>query len=87
MEQLAEMTTLAKETEAIIESLKDELKMMMIADGLVEIENDAGKVTYSNVTSHRFDQSAFRRDHSDLFNQYTIETYCQRFTFNATANN
>ena len=83
MQQLAEMTALAKDTEAIIESLKDELKMIMVADGLEEIRNAAGTCTYHNVESRRFNQASFRRDFGDLFDSYTVTTSYQRFTFNA----
>ena len=82
MAQLAEMTALMKDTEAIIESLKDELKMLMVENGLVEITNEAGKVTYHSVESRRFDQASFRRDFGDLFDSYTVTTSYQRFTFN-----
>ena len=83
MAQLAEMTALAKETDQIIESLKDELKMLMTADGLEELEREAGKATYHNVTFNRFDQSAFKREHRDMYDLYTVPVCCQRFTFNA----
>ena len=82
MTQLAEMMALMKDTEAIVESLKDELKQLMVEDGLEEIENDAGKVTYHEVESRRFDQASFRRDFGELFDSYTVTTCYQRFTFN-----
>lgn len=83
MQQLAEMTNLYRQTGDIIESLKDELKTMMTADGLEELETGSGKATYHNVTSTRFDSSAFRRDHRQLYEEYTVTVDYQRFTFNA----
>lgn len=52
----------------------------MNAQGVEEMTVDVFKLRYKTVTSSRFDTSAFRATHGELYAQYTKPTVSRRFT-------
>ena len=77
---LKELQALIDEAEAEIEAIKDEVKALMTAKGTDELTVDVYKVRYTVVKSSRFDSSAFKKTHSDLYKQYSRETETRRFS-------
>lgn len=72
MKELAEMTAMLEETKAIIDSLQEEVKAYMTAEGIDEILSETGeKATWREVISSRFDSTAFKKDFSDIYKEYT----------------
>lgn len=77
---LKELQALIDEAEAEIEAIKDEVKALMTSEGADELTVDVFKVRYTVVKSSRFDTSAFKKTHSDLYKQYSRETETRRFS-------
>ena len=69
-----------QELEAEIKSLQDEIKDEMTARDTDEIIAGDYKLRYAVVVTNRFDTSAFKRTHADLYGQYTKETTSKRFS-------
>lgn len=83
MKDLAEMNAMQDELKATIESLQDEVKQYMTAEGVDEVVAENGdKATWREVISNRFDSTAFKKDFADVYREYTRRTTYRRFTFN-----
>lgn len=80
--ELREYTRMAKELEDTIEALKDEVKRYMADNAVDEVVTDAGKCTWRETVSKRFDSTAFKKDFSDVYQEYCRPTTYKRFTFN-----
>jgi len=80
LRELKELKAMAAELEAEIGSLEDEIKNHMTAAGTEEMIVDMFKVRYTTVQSSRFDTSAFKKTHADLYAQYTKQTTTKRFS-------
>lgn len=78
--QIKELALLIEEAEAEAEALKDEIKAHMTAQNTEEITAGVFKVRYTTVKSNRFDTTAFRKTHADLYEQYTKTTESRRFS-------
>lgn len=78
--QLKELKAFADEVAAEITTIEDELKAEMNAQGVEEMMVDVFKLRYKTVTSSRFDTSAFKATHGELYAQYTKPTVFRRFT-------
>ena len=68
-----------EEIEAEIDTIEDEIKAEMTARNTEEMSVDVYKVRWTKVTSSRFDTSAFKKTHAELYNQYTKQTETRRF--------
>jgi len=75
-----EYKQLLDETQQTIDGIADELKAHMNAQGIDEMTVDVFKVRYQEVKSNRFDTTAFKTTHGELYNQYTKESTTRRFT-------
>ncbi len=78
--QIQELKRMAEELNAELESLTDEVKAVMTEQNIEEITVDIFKVRYTTITSNRFDSTAFKKTHADLYSQYTKPTTSKRFT-------
>ena len=75
--ELRELQALIKEAEAEAEVIKDAIKSHMgDAD---ELRIGEYCVTWKPVTSARFDATAFKRTHAELYSQYAKQTTTRRF--------
>lgn len=52
----------------------------MLSSGTDEMTVDVFKIRYKLVESKRFDSSAFKATHADLYSQYTKTTTTRRFS-------
>ncbi len=77
---LKELEALIAEAQAEAESIKDELKAEMINRNTEEMMVDVFKIRYKTVKSNRFDTTAFKSTHKELYNQYIKQTESRRFT-------
>ncbi len=77
---LKELKQMAEELAAEITSIEDEIKAEMTARSVTEMVVDVFKIRWMPVTSSRFDSSAFKKTHADLYAQYTKQTTSRRFT-------
>ena len=78
--ELKELKQYAKEIEAEITGLEDEIKREMEARGEEEMTVGVFTVRYKTVESSRFDSKRFKLDHADLYKEYQKKTVTKRFT-------
>lgn len=77
---LKELEALISEAQAELDSIKDELKAEMTNRNTEELDVDVFKIRYKTVKSNRFDTTAFKSTHKDLYDQYVKQTESRRFT-------
>lgn len=82
LRELKELKAMQEELQAEIDNLQDIIKGYMTARELDTLNIDVFKVSYKEVTSSRFDSTAFKKTHSDLYNQYVKQTTTRRFVLN-----
>lgn len=80
IEALKEWEALAAEAAAEIESLKDSIKREMDTRGVEEIEAGRYIARFTTVLSSRFDTTAFKREHAEMYRLYTKQTTSRRFS-------
>ena len=80
IESLKEWEALAEEAAAEIEALKNSIKEEMEARNVEELEAAQYIVRFATVLSNRFDTTAFKRDHADVYKLYTKQTTSRRFS-------
>lgn len=78
--ELKELKAMAEELAAEITSIEDAIKAEMTAKGTDEMVVDVFKIRWTRVTSSRFDTTAFKKTHADLYAQYTKQTESRRFS-------
>jgi predicted phage-related endonuclease len=78
--ELKELKVMSSELEAEITAIEDEIKAIMTARNTVEMTVDVFKVRWIPVTSNRFDTTAFKATHAELYKQYTKATTSRRFS-------
>ena len=80
IESIKTLQAMIDELTAEMESVKDEVKREMETQGVDEMTVSCFKVRYKAVTSSRFDSTAFKKTHADLYEQYTKQTTSKRFS-------
>jgi len=75
--ELRSLQALIEEAQAEAEAIKDTLKAHM--GDTEEIRAGEYKVTWKPVTSARFDTTAFKSTHAELYSQYTRQSTTRRF--------
>ena len=80
IENIKTLQIMIDELTTEMESIRDEIKADMTAHGVEEITVSCYKVRYTTVTSNRFDSTAFKKTHADLYEQYTKPTTSKRFS-------
>lgn len=78
--KLKRLQTKAEELKEEITAIQDELKAEMTANDLQEMKAGVFKIRFVEVTSNRFDTTAFKKTHLDLYNQYVKQTTSRRFS-------
>ena len=80
IEALREWEKVMEEAKAEVDSLRDQIKEEMMAQGTEEMEVGNYIIRYTSVLSNRFDTTAFKREHNDLYQQFTKQTASRRFS-------
>lgn len=80
IENIKTLQTMIDELTAEMESVKDEIKAEMTAQGVEEMTVSCFKVRYKEVKSSRFDSAAFKQTHAELYAQYCKPTFSKRFS-------
>lgn len=80
VENIKTLQTMIDELTAEMEAVKDEVKAEMTAQGVDELAVSCFKVRYKEVTSSRFDSTAFKQTHAELYEQYCKPTISKRFS-------
>lgn len=86
LDQLAqeyfEIQQLIAELNDQAESIKDSVKEAMTELSKEELEGPGWRATWHNVTTNRFDSTAFKKQHAELYSQFCKASTSTRFTFN-----
>ena len=80
IEKLKEWEAIQAEAAAEVESLKDQVKAEMNARGVEELEAGQYIARFTTVLSSRFDTTVFKREHAEMYKQYTKQTTSRRFS-------
>ena len=80
---LNEWEQLLEEAKTQVENLKDEIKAEMVDREVEELTTDNYIVRWTSVLSQRFDSTAFKREHGELYKQYIKQVSSRRFTVSA----
>ena len=80
IENIKTLQTMIDELTAEMEEAKDEVKAEMTSRGVDEMTVSCFKVRYKDVTSSRFDSTAFKKTHSELYEQFCKKTVSKRFS-------
>ena len=68
------------ELEAQAEAIKDQLKAVMVDRETEELKGDGWSATWHNTTTNRFDGSAFKAEHAELYKAFCKPQHSTRFT-------
>ncbi len=80
VEKLREWEALIAEAQAEAEAIKNSIKAEMSARQVEELEADTFIVRWTSVLSNRFDTTAFKKEHNDLYKQFTKQVTSRRFS-------
>ena len=83
IDALREWEALLAEATAEVEAIKDDLKRELEKRGVEELEAGQYVVRFTTVLSNRFDTTAFKREHCELYKLYTKQTTSRRFSVSA----
>ena len=78
--KLQEWEMLAEEAKAEAEALRDEIKAEMLTREAEEMEAGRYIVRWTPVLSNRFDTTTFKKEHAEMYKQYTKQTASRRFS-------
>ena len=76
---LRELRNLEAEIKAEITAIEDEIKAEMLAKNTDVLAGQNCVVSWKTILTSRFDTSAFKIAHSDLFAKYNRKTTSRRF--------
>jgi predicted phage-related endonuclease len=80
IEQLKEWEAILEEAQAEAEALRDSIKQQMLEDGTEEMAIGAYIIRWTSVLSNRFDSTAFKKEHADLYKSFTKQVASKRFS-------
>lgn len=80
IEKLKEWEAIQAEAAAEVEALKDQIKAEMNSRGVEELEAGQYIARFTTVLSNRFDSTCFKREHAEMYKQYTKQTTTRRFS-------
>lgn len=80
IEQLKEWEAILEEAQAEVEALKDSIKNEMLDKETEELIAGAYIVRWTSVLSNRFDSTAFKREHADLYQAFAKQVTSKRFS-------
>ena len=80
IEQLKEWEAILEEAQAEAEALRDSIKEEMLEQGTEELEAGTYIIRWTSVLSNRFDTTAFKKEHNDLYQQFTKQVPSKRFS-------
>lgn len=81
--KLKELEAQIADLQAQADEIKGALKATLEKAGADEMQVDIFTIRYKIVKSSRFDSTAFKADHGDLYAEYTRQTESRRFTITA----
>lgn len=79
VDTLRELRNLEAEVKAEITAIEDDLKAEMLAQNTDTLTGSNCIVTWKSIVTTRFDSTAFKLTHADLFAKYSRATTSRRF--------
>ena len=83
IEALNEWEQLMEEARAEAEAIRDSIKQEMLDRDTEELTAGAYIVRWTSVLSNRFDSTAFKKAHSELYKEFIRQSASRRFTITA----
>ena len=83
IEALTEWESVIEEAKAEAEAIRDSIKAEMMERNTEELEAGQYIVRWTSILSNRFDTTAFKREHGDLYQAFTKQSASRRFTISA----
>ncbi len=80
IEKMQEWEMLAEEAKAEAEAIRDEIKAEMLERDTEELAAGRYIVRWTSVLSNRFDTTAFKKQYSDLYKDFTKQVSSKRFS-------
>lgn len=80
IEQLKEWEAILEEAQNEVETLRDCIKAQMLERGTEELQAGTYIIRWTSVLSNRFDSTAFKREHADLYKEFTKQVASKRFS-------
>ena len=78
--KMQEWEQLAADAKAEADALRDEIKAEMLTNKTEEMTAARFIVRWTSVLSNRFDTTAFKREHAEMYRLYTKQTASRRFS-------
>ena len=83
IEALNEWEAVIEEAKAEDEAIRDSIKAEMMERDTEELEAGAYIVRWTSILSNRFDTTAFKKAHGELYQAFTKQSASRRFTISA----
>lgn len=83
IEALTEWEAVIDEAKAEAEAIRDSIKAEMMERDTEELAAGQYIVRWTSVLSNRFDTTAFKKEHSELYKAFTKQTASRRFSISA----
>ncbi len=80
IDEIKELESLINEAQAEADALRDTIKAEMLAQNVEEMEAGQYIVRWNTVISNRFDTTAFKKLHAELYKSFTKQSTSRRFT-------
>lgn len=80
IEQLKEWEAILEEAQNEVETLRDSIKQQMLEEETEELMVGTYIVRWTSVLSNRFDSTAFKKEHAELYKSFTKQVASKRFT-------
>ena len=80
IEQLKEWEAILEEAQAEAEALRDSIKQQMLEEDTEELSVGAYIIRWTSVLSNRFDSTAFKKEHGELYKSFTQQVASKRFS-------
>ena len=80
IEALNEWEVLMEEAKNEAEALRDAIKAEMLEQNTEELEAGQYIVRWTSILSNRFDTTSFKKQHNDLYKEYTKQISSKRFS-------
>ncbi len=77
---IKELTLQMEEIKKKIDSLEEPIKKYMLDNKVEEFISGPYKVFFKDVTTNRFDTTAFKEEHKDLYESYLTSSTSKRFS-------
>ena len=80
IEHLKEWEAILEEAQAEAEALRDSIKAQMLEENTEELSVGTYIVRWTSVLSNRFDSTAFKKEHGELYKTFTKQVASKRFS-------